>query len=64
MRSASAPGFKPVDMLNMFDAQALVVQTQDGLIPQDLLGLSREDARKAIIPMLEDEGALVRVEDR
>ena len=57
-------GFKPADMLNMFDAQANVVQTQDGLIPQTLLGLSREDARKAIIPMLEAEGALVRVEDR
>jgi valyl-tRNA synthetase len=57
-------GFKPADMLNMFDAQAYVVQTQDGLIPQSLLGLSREDARKAIIPMLETEGALVRVEDR
>ena len=57
-------GIKPADMLNMFDAQAFVVQTQDGLIPQELLGLSREDARKAIIPMLEDEGALIRVEDR
>jgi valyl-tRNA synthetase len=57
-------GIKPADMLNMFDAQAMVVQTQDGLIPQSLLGLSREDARKAIVPMLEDEGALVHVEDR
>jgi valyl-tRNA synthetase len=57
-------GIKPADMLNMFDGTARVVQTQDGLIPQRLLGLSREDARKAIIPMLEDEGALIRVEDR
>ena len=57
-------GFKPADMLNMFDAQAYVVQTQDGLIPPELLGLSREEAREAIIPMLEAEGALVRVEDR
>jgi valyl-tRNA synthetase len=57
-------GFRPADMLNMFDAQANVVQTQDGLIPQDLLGLTREDARKAVIAKLEDEGALVRVEDR
>jgi valyl-tRNA synthetase len=57
-------GIKPAEMLNMFDAQAKVVQTQDGLIPQSLLGLSREDARKAIVPMLEDEGALVHVEDR
>src|SRR6476661_6829540 len=57
-------GFKPADMLNMFDAQAYVVQTQDDLIPQDLLGLTREDARRAVVAKLEDEGALVRVEDR
>ena len=57
-------GFRPADMLNMFDAQAYVVQTQDGLIPQDLLGLTREEARKSVVAKLEDEGALVRVEDR
>src|SRR5690348_2678701 len=57
-------GFKPADMLNMFDAQAYVVQTQDGLIPQDLLGLTRDDARKAVVAKLEEEGALVHVEDR
>jgi valyl-tRNA synthetase len=57
-------GIKPADMLNMFDAQANVVQTSDGLIPQQLLGLSREDARKAVVKLLEDEGALVQVEDR
>jgi valyl-tRNA synthetase len=57
-------GFKPADMLNMFDAQANVVETKDGLIPQDLLGLTREQARKAVVAKLEDEGALVRVEDR
>src|SRR5947209_10771047 len=38
-------GIKPADMLNMFDGTAHVVQTQDGLIPQDLLGLTREEAR-------------------
>jgi len=57
-------GIRPADMLNMFDAQAFVVQTQDGLIPQPLLGLSRDEARTAVIKLLEDEGALVRVEDR
>jgi valyl-tRNA synthetase len=57
-------GFEARDMPNMFDATAHVVQTQDGLIPADLLGLSREDARKAVVAKLEDEGALVRVEDR
>src|SRR5690348_3782850 len=57
-------GIKPADMLNMFDAQAYVVQTQDGLIPQDLLGLTREEARRAVVAKLEGEGALIRVEDR
>ena len=57
-------GIRPSDMLNMFDQSAHVVQTQDGLIPADLLGLTREEARKAVVAKLEDEGALVRVEDR
>jgi valyl-tRNA synthetase len=57
-------GIRPNDMLNMFDAEAFVVQTQDGLIPQELLGLAREDARKAVVRLLQEEGALVRVEDR
>ena len=57
-------GFRPGDMINMFDAEAYVIQTQDGLIPQALLGLTREDARKAVVRLLEDEGALVRVDDR
>ncbi|HET7577210.1 MAG TPA: valine--tRNA ligase [Sphingomicrobium sp.] len=51
-------------ILNMFDREARVVQTQDGLIPSELLGLTREEARKAVVTKLEDEGALVRVEDR
>ncbi len=33
-------------MLNMFDAEARVVQTQDGLIPAELVGLDRFEARK------------------
>jgi valyl-tRNA synthetase len=57
-------GIKPADMLNMFDSKAFVVQTADGLIPTDMLGLDREEARKAVVSRLEDEGALVRVEDR
>jgi valyl-tRNA synthetase len=57
-------GIKPADMLNMLDAEARVVQTQDGLVPPELLGLAREDARKCIVEMLEAEGALVSVEDR
>src|SRR5881392_1712603 len=57
-------GIKAADMLNMFDAQAYVVQTQDGTIPQELLGLSRDEARKAVVERLEAEGAIVGVEDR
>ncbi len=57
-------GFRAADMLNMFDATAHVVQTQDGLIPEDLLSLAREDARKRVVALLEAEGALERVEDR
>ena len=57
-------GFKPADMLNMFDAAANVVQTQDGLIPEELIGLTREEARTRVVGLLEAEGALVRVEDR
>jgi valyl-tRNA synthetase len=57
-------GFAPSDMLNMFDAQALVIQTADSLIPDDLLGLTREDARKAVVAKLESDGTLVSVEDR
>ena len=57
-------GFKPANMLNMFDAAANVVQTSDGLIPEVLIGLSRADARKRVVELLEGEGALVSVEDR
>src|SRR5258705_2213401 len=56
--------FKPAEMLNMFDASAHVVQTSDGLIPADLIGLSREDARTKVVELLEGEDTLVRVEDR
>src|SRR5688572_17659741 len=57
-------GFEARDMLNMFDAQARVVQTQDGMIPAALVGLSREDARKRVVELLEAEGALEKVEER
>src|SRR5690242_13070191 len=44
-------GFKAADMLEMFDATAHVVQTRDGLIPEELLGLTREEARKRVIEL-------------
>ncbi|MDX3899414.1 MAG: valine--tRNA ligase [Sphingobium sp.] len=57
-------GFKAADMLNMLDADAKVVQTADGLIPADYLGLDRFDARKAVVTAIEAAGLLERVEDR
>ena len=57
-------GFRPADMLNMFDAEARLVQTADRLIPNELVGLDRFEARKRVVAMLEAAGALERVEDR
>jgi len=57
-------GFKAADMLNMFDAAARIAQTQDGLIPAQLLGLDRFEARDRVVAMLEEGGFLERVEDR
>ena len=57
-------GFKPADMLNMLDADAKLVQTTDGLIPDDLLGLDRFEARKRVVELIEAEGLLEQVEDR
>ncbi len=57
-------GIAPSDMLNMLDAQGFVVQTADNLVPQELLGLERFEARKRVVEMLDSEGALISVEDR
>jgi valyl-tRNA synthetase len=52
-------GIKASEMLNMFDAEARVVQTADGLIPDDLVGQDRFDARKAVVERLKASGHLV-----
>jgi len=57
-------GFKPADMLNMLDADAKLIQTADGLIPEALLGLDRFEARKRVVELIEVEGLLEKVEDR
>ncbi|MBA2466235.1 MAG: valine--tRNA ligase, partial [Sphingomonas sp.] len=57
-------GFKAGDMLNMLDGVGHVVQTEDGLIPSELLELERFDARKRVVELLEADGALEQVEDR
>src|SRR3546814_19323186 len=50
------------EMLNMFDARAQVVQC--GGIPEALLGLDRFEAREKVVPLLEAESFLEKVEDR
>jgi valyl-tRNA synthetase len=57
-------GMKPAEMLNMLDGEARVVQTADGLIPAELLGLDRFEARARVVAMIEAEGCLERIEDR
>jgi valyl-tRNA synthetase len=57
-------GFKPGEMLNMLDAEARIVQTRDGLVPAELIGLDRFDARKRIVELIKAEGLLEKVEDR
>jgi len=57
-------GFKPAEMLNMLDADARVMQTADGLIPADLIGLDRFEARDLVVKLLEEAGMLQKVEGR
>jgi valyl-tRNA synthetase len=57
-------GFKAADMLNMLDQDAKVVQTADGLIPAELLGLDRFEARKRVVEAIDAAGLLEKVEDR
>jgi valyl-tRNA synthetase len=52
-------GFKASEMLNMLDAKAAVTQTADGLIPAELIGLDRFDAREAVVERLKAEGLLI-----
>ncbi|MEG3180322.1 valine--tRNA ligase [Sphingomonas sp. LT1P40] len=52
-------GIEARDMLNMLDAKATIVQTADGLIPAELLGLSTADARKAVVEWLKADGFLI-----
>ncbi|MEM8695298.1 MAG: valine--tRNA ligase [Pseudomonadota bacterium] len=57
-------GFKPANMLNMLDANAAVCQTADGLIPDELIGMDRFDARKTVVELIDAAGLLEQVEDR
>ena len=57
-------GIRPAEMLNMLSAEARVVQTADGLVPEALTGLDRFEARARVVEMLEEGGFLERTEDR
>ena len=57
-------GYAAREMLNMLDAEARVVQTADGLVPDEFLGLTREAARAAVLGAVTAGGHLDSVEDR
>jgi valyl-tRNA synthetase len=57
-------GIEARDMLNMLDAKAAICQTSDGLIPAELIGLDRFDAREKVVQRLKDEGFLVPWTDK
>ncbi len=57
-------GIKPAEMLNMFNAEAHVVQTADGLVPERFVGLERFEARKAVVAAMNDAGFLVPHTDK
>jgi valyl-tRNA synthetase len=52
-------GIAANQMLNMLDADANVVQTADGLVPSEFLGLERFEARKAVVARMKADGLLV-----
>ncbi|WP_422057375.1 valine--tRNA ligase [Sphingomonas sp.] len=57
-------GIEARDMLNMLDAKAMICQTSDGLIPAELIGLDRFDARDKVVARLKDEGFLIPWTDK
>jgi len=52
-------GIRPADMLNMFDAEARVVQTADGLVPDEFVGLDRFVARDLVVARMKELGFLI-----
>ncbi len=55
-RSASAPASSPARCSTCSMPRRKVVQTADGLIPDELLGLDRFDARKRVVELMEARG--------
>ena len=58
-------GFKPAEMLNMLDGDANVIQTSDGVIPAEYLGLHRfkrdgvDGARELVVQRMKEAGFLI-----
>ncbi|MGI9360533.1 MAG: valine--tRNA ligase [Parasphingorhabdus sp.] len=58
-------GFAAAEMLNMFDAKANVCQTEDGLIPDEYIGLHRfkrdgvDGARELVVQRMKELGFLI-----
>ncbi len=57
-------GIAPADMLNMFDAEARVVQTADGLVPAEFVGMDRFAARKLVVQRMKELGFLIPWTDK
>src|SRR5690606_2412199 len=56
--------FKAADMFKMVGPDARVVQTADGLIPDDFIGLDCVEARKRVVGRLGAAGLLEQIEGR
>ena len=58
-------GFKAGEMLNMLDGDANVIQTSDGLIPEEYIGLHRfkrdgkDGARELVVARMKEAGFLI-----
>ena len=55
-------GIEPAAMLNMFDAEARVVQC--GGVPEELVGLDRFEARDLVVALLKESGHLIAWRDK
>jgi valyl-tRNA synthetase len=49
---------------NILDADAAICQSDDGLVPEELIGLDRYDARKRVVEMIEAAGCLEKIEPK
>ena len=56
---AKRAGIAAGDMLNMLDGEARVVQTADGLVPDEFLGLDQFEARTLVVQRMKDAGFLI-----